>query len=205
VRRLTLPILTVSVGVILLADFLVVSNPLGELAGAVVAGVVVVAAAAALAGAGSLALRHGRDLVERRAPPRSALAVLAGMAAMLLAGLYPDSEGSADPAVGWLLAALVVPIAASLFGMLFVATLGAARRALALRTREASVMIGGAVVVLVLLLPIGALIGEGPADAADWVLGVPIGAVFRGLLIGTALAIAVGAARVVLGIGAADE
>jgi hypothetical protein len=205
VRRLTLPILTVGVGVILLADFLVVSNPLGELAGAVVAGVVVVAAAAALAGAASLALRHGRDLVERRAPPWSALAVLAGMAAMLLAGLYPDSEGSADPAVGWLLAALVVPIAASLFGMLFVATLGAARRALALRAREASVMIGAAVVVLVLLLPIGALIGEGLADAADWVLGVPIGAVFRGLLIGTALAIAVGAARVVLGIGAADE
>ena len=57
----------------------------------------------------------------------------------------------------------------------------------------------------VLLVPLSGGVGTWLAGAAGWSLTVPIGAVFRGLLIGIALLTAVYAARTLLGIGAADD
>jgi hypothetical protein len=59
--------------------------------------------------------------------------------------------------------------------------------------------------VLLMLLPIGGVVGERLSDAAGWALAVPIGAVFRGMLIGVAILAAVFAARTLLGVGATDE
>ena len=53
--------------------------------------------------------------------------------------------------------------------------------------------------------PIGGDAGAWLSDAATWALAVPIGAVFRGLLIGIAIAAALFAARTLLGIGTPDE
>jgi hypothetical protein len=107
--------------------------------------------------------------------------------------------------VGWLLSALVIPIGATLFGLLFATTLLAARRSVAGRSREAVVLVGAATVTLLLLLPLGGTVGDRLADASSWALAVPIGAVFRGFLIGIAVVAAVMAARAMLGLGGADE
>lgn len=204
-KRPTIPALVVIVGVLLLADFLVVNASLSELAGVVVDAAILVAAGAALAGVASLALRRGRDLWRRRGDPIGAALVLGGMAAILVAGLRPGAEGAADPAVGWLVSALLIPIGATLFGLLFVTTLAASRRTLGLRNREASLLVGAALVTLVLLLPIGGGAGEWLSAAGGWALAVPIGAVFRGMLIGVAILAAVLAARTLLGVGPTDE
>jgi hypothetical protein len=124
---------------------------------------------------------------------------------MLVAGLRPGSEGAADPAVNWLIGALLVPIAATLFGLLFVTTLAAARDSLSGGRRDALLLVAGATVALVLLLPLGGAIGSWLGGASNWVLAVPVGAVFRGLLLGVAILTAVFAARTLLGIGATDE
>lgn len=204
-RRPTLTALVVVIGLVLLADYLIVNEALGAVAGVVVDAAILVAAGAALAAVVSLALRRGGDLRRRRGDPVGALLVLGGMAAMLVAGLRPDSDGSADPAVGWLLTALLIPIGATLFGLLFVSTLTAARRSIQLGSREALVLVGAALVTLVLLLPLGGDAGAWLTDAAGWSLAVPIGAVFRGLLIGVAILTAVVAARTMLGVGLHDE
>ncbi|HJP72128.1 MAG TPA: hypothetical protein VJ975_10450 [Candidatus Limnocylindria bacterium] len=204
-KRATIPALVVVVGVLVLADLLLVNDSLSELAGIAIDAAILVAAGAALAAAASLALRRGRDLWRRRGDPIGAVLVLAGMAAVLVAGLRPGATGAADPAVGWLVSALLIPIGATLFGLLFVTTLAAARRSLASRSREAAVLVGAALIVLVMLLPIGGPIGERLSDAAGWALAVPIGAVFRGMLIGVAILAAVFAARTLLGVGATDE
>ena len=99
----------------------------------------------------------------------------------------------------------LIPIGASLFGLLFVTTLAAARRSLASRSSSATVLVATALVTLVLLLPIAGGAGDWLAGAADWTLAVPIGAVFRGLLIGVGILTATFAARTLLGIGAIDE
>jgi hypothetical protein len=205
VMRPTITGLVVLVGLLLLADFLVANDALAEVTGVVVDAVILVAAGAALAAVGSLGARRAGDLWRRRGDPIGALLVLAGMIAMLVAGLRPGSLGTADPAVQWLIAALGIPIAATLFGLLFVTTLGAARRSLATRSAEATVLVVAALLTVVLLLPLGGPAGTWLSAAAGWTLAVPVGATFRGLLIGVALLAAVFAARVLLGIGPADE
>jgi len=89
--------------------------------------------------------------------------------------------------------------------MLFVFLLVAARRGLAIRTRQAVVMLAAALVVVLLLLPIGGSTGAWLAGLAGWAMDVPIGAVFRGLLIGVAVVTAVHAARVLLAIEGIDD
>jgi hypothetical protein len=205
VRRLSIPLLVIIVGLVLLADFVVVSPVLGGLASAAAGALIVIGAGAALAGVAALAVVHLRALAWREGPAAAAIAVLGGMAGILVAGLRPGSEGAADPAVRWLLAALVVPIGATLFGILFVSTLLAARRAVGLRSREATVMVIAAAFVLVVLLPLGGAVGASLAAAAAWMLAIPIGGVFRGLLIGVAVVVAVTAGRTLLGMGPADE
>lgn len=204
-KRATIPALVVVVGVLVLADLLLVNDSLSELAGVAIDAAILVAAGAALAAVASLAVRRARDLWRRRGDPIGAALVLAGMAAILIAGLRPGAAGASDPAVGWLVAALLIPIGATLFGLLFVTTLAASRRSLASRSREATVLVGAALVVLLMLLPIGGVVGERLSDAAGWALAVPIGAVFRGMLIGVAILAAVFAARTLLGVGATDE
>lgn len=204
-RRPIIAAPVVVVGVLLLADFLVVNESLGEIALLLVDAVILVAAGAALAGVAALAWRRGRDLWQRRGDPVGAIMVLAGMGAMLVAGLRPGAGGSSDPAVAWLIGALLAPIAASLFGLLFVTTLSAARRSLASGRRDAILLVAVALITLVLLLPLGGQVGTALGEAADWALAVPVSAVFRGLLLGVAILTAVFAARTLLGIGAADD
>lgn len=203
-RRATIPALVVAVGLVLLADFLVVNPALADVAGIVVAAVILVAAGAALALGASLAARRGGDLWRRRGDPIGAVAVLAGMAAVLVAGLRPGSAGTADPAVGWIVAALIVPIGATLFGLLFVTTLAAAHRSVRSGGREPALMVAVAVIVLILLLPLGGPIGGMLSDAAGWALAIPIGGVLRGILIGAAITAAVLATRTLLGLGSTD-
>jgi 4-amino-4-deoxy-L-arabinose transferase-like glycosyltransferase len=204
VRRLGPPALLIGIGIVLLADLLVVNPSLAAVSGLLLDLVIVVAAGAALAGVAALAVRHAADLLNRRGNGAAAVTVLVGMGAMLLAGLRPGSRGATDPLVMWLVAALLVPLAASLFGLLFVSTLGALRRAVVTHRRHAALLAVSAAVVLLTLLPVGGAAGSGLSDAGGWLAEVPIGAVFRGLLLGVGLVSAVAAARTLLGIGA-DE
>jgi len=205
VRRPTFTALVVIIGVLLLADLLVANDSLGLLAAIVVDAGILVAAGAALAAVGALGARRLGDLWRRRGDPIGAVLVVVGMATILIAGLRPGSDGSADPAVRWLLSALLIPLGASLFGLLFVTTLLAARRSLAGRSPSAIVLVAAAFVTLLLLLPLVGAGGGWLAGAAGWALDVPVGAVFRGLLIGVGLLTAVFAARTLLGIGMADD
>ena len=105
----------------------------------------------------------------------------------------------------WLVAALLVPIGASLFGLLFISTLAAARRSLQSRSREGTLLVAAALVTTILLVPVTGGLGSWLAGGAEWLLAGPIGAVFRGLLIGVGLLTAVYAARTLLGMAAADD
>jgi hypothetical protein len=204
-RRSIPAVLVVVVGLLLLIDFVLINPTVASVASGLLELIVLLAAGAALAGAATLVLRHWTDVAERRRDPLGSGVLLAGFAIMLVAGFYPGSTGASDPAVRWLVAALLAPLVAALFAMLFVFVLSAARKGLALRTRQMAVMLTAAVAVLVLLLPIGGTLGQSLAALAGWANDVPIGAVFRGLLIGVAVLTAVHAARILITVDAADE
>ncbi len=192
-------------GLLVLLDLLVVNPSLGAAAGAVNELLVLLVAAAAVGGGATLVAHHLRALSSGGDDPIPSSVLLAGMGAILLAGLRPGSAGSSDPVVLWLVAALLAPIAASLFALLFLFLLRAVRRGFALRYRETAVMAGAAAVVIVLLLPIGGQAGEWLAAGAGWVRAVPLAGVFRGLLIGTGVMVAVSAARSLLTLDRDDE
>lgn len=204
-RRATIPVLVIAVGLLLFTDLLVVNPAVGAVAGVLVTAVILVAAGAALATGLTLAARRSLDLWRRRGDPIGAVAVLAGIVAVLVAGLRPGSAGTADPAVGWIVGALIIPIGASLFGLLFVSTLAAARRSAVSGGREGLVLVGAALVLVVALLPIGGGLGTALSGLAALALSVPIAGVFRGILIGIAITAAILATRTMFGIGPADE
>lgn len=203
-RPLSSALITV-VGLVLLADLLVVNRSLATIGTALADVIVLLAAVAALAGAIALLSHRWSDLVAHRRERAGSLAVLAGMAIMLLAGFYPGSRGADDVATRWLVGSLLAPLAASLLALLFIFVLAAAHRGLALRSSETTVMLLGALTVLILLLPVGGAAGAWLSQAANWALAVPIGAVFRGLLIGVAIMTALTAARLILGLHGRDE
>lgn len=204
-RRSIVTALALVSGLLILLDLLLVNPSLGDAAGALNELLVLLAAAAGVGGGASLVAHHARDLRTGSGDPLGSVMLLGGMGAILLAGLRPGSSGSSDPVVLWLVAALLAPIAASLFALLFIFLLGAFRRGLSFRARETGVMAGAACIVIVLLLPVGGPLGGWLAASAAWVRDVPLGGVFRGLLIGIGIMVAVTAARSLLTLDRDDE
>jgi hypothetical protein len=190
-------------GLVVLLDLAIANPALAGIAGWLTQLIVLLTAAAGLAGAVTLVWRHGGRLL--RGDDRvGASAVLVGMALVLLPGLLPGSRGADEPAVRWVVAALLAPLVAALFALLFPLILVAARRGLRIRRGETAVMLAGAAGVLVLLLPLGGAPGSWLSAAADWVLVVPVAAVFRGMLLAVAVMGALTAARVLLGTDATE-
>lgn len=204
-RRSILTAVVLVTGIVVLLDLMVVNPSLDAAAGAVNELLVLLAAAAAVGGGATLVAHHARNLAAGAGDSIGSIVLLLGMAAILLAGLRPGSSGTADPAVLWLVAALLAPIAASVFALLFIFLLGAFRRGFALRVRETTLMAGAATVVIVLLLPVGGQAGDWLAASAGWVRDVPLAGVFRGLLIGIGILVAVSAARSLLAMDGDDE
>ena len=192
-------------GLLILLDLLFVNPSVADAAGAVNELLVLLAAAAAVGGGASLAVHHARDLRSGNGDRIGSVLLLGGMVAVLLPALRPGSTGSSDPVVLWLVAALLAPIAASLFALLFIFLLGALSRGFAFRARETGIMAGAAAVVIVLLLPLGGQVGDWLSASAGWVRDVPLGGVFRGLLIGIGIMVAVTAARSLLTLDRDDE
>lgn len=204
-RRSILTGIVLVTGLLVLLDLMIVNPSLDDAAGAVNELLVLLAAAAAVGGGATLVAHHVRNLGAGDGDSSGSIVLLVGMAAILVAGLRPGSSGSSDPAVLWLVAALLAPIAASVFALLFIFLLGAFRRGFALRVRETSLMAGAAAVVIVLLLPVGGQAGDWLAASAGWVRDVPLAGVFRGLLIGIGILVAVSAARSLMTLDGDDE
>ncbi len=204
-RRSLVTVVGLVSGLLILLDLLVVNPSLGSAAGALNELLVLLVAAAAVGGGATLVAHHLRSLGSGGDDPIASIVLLVAMAAILLAGLRPGSSGSSDPVVLWLVAALLAPIAASIFALLFLFLLRAVRRGFALWLRETAVMAGAAAVVIVLLLPIGGQAGDWLSAAAGWVRAVPLEGVFRGLLFGVGVMIAVSAARSLLTLDRDDE
>jgi hypothetical protein len=204
-RRSILTGIVLVTGLLVLLDLMIVNPSLHGAAGAVNELLVLLAAAAAVGGGATLVAHHARTIAAGDGDSIASMVLILGMAGILVAGLRPGSGGSSDPAVLWLVAALLAPIAASVFALLFIFLLAAFRRGFVLRVRETSLMAAAAAVVIVLLLPVGGGVGEWLAVGAGWVRDVPLGGVFRGLLIGIGILVAVSAARTLMGLDVDDE
>jgi hypothetical protein len=193
------------VGLVLLADAIVANPALDDIAGLLTEYLVLLAAAAAIAGVVALFVRHGGDLLLRRGDRIGSAVLLIGLVSVLVVGLRPDGAGAADPGLRWVVAALIVPLGASLGGLLFIFLLRGAGRGMRVNPREATLLLTVAAAAVVVLLPIGGGVGAALGGVSRWMLEGPVAAVFRGLLIGVAIAASVTAARFLFGVEHRDE
>jgi hypothetical protein len=193
------------VELLLLADALVANPTLDAVAGLLTDYLVLLAAAAAIAGVVALFVRHGGDLLLRRGDRIGSAVLLFGLVTVLVVGLRPEIRGADDAALRWFVAALIVPLGASLGGLLFIFLLRGAGRGMRVNPREATLLLTVAAAAAAVLLPIGGGIGAVLGDVSRWMLQGPVAAVFRGLLIGVAIAASVTAARFLFGVEHRDE
>lgn len=100
----------------------------------------------------------------------------------------------------WIFLFLFSPMQATMFSILAFYIASAAYRAFKAKTRESTLLLGAAFLVMLGRVPIGASLWSGFGAVADWIMEVPNTAGQRAILIGAALGIVSTALRILLGI-----
>lgn len=160
---------------------------------------VILAAFALLLGVLNLVGFHARRVARRQGPWSQSLLLLLAALAVAGWGLYPGSEGAAEPAVGWAFAYLISPAEASILALGAVFTVSAAYRALRVRTAAGGLMAASAALVLLLQLPDVQLLWPLAGELRSWLFQVPFAAALRGMLVSVALGSAGLAVSLLLG------
>lgn len=177
----------------------------------------ILAAVAFLLGAFNLVKIHG-DKISRRAPhwPYSVVTVL-GFLIMLAAGLFklgnPDGlTGALDNRAslfGWLYRAVFNPLQATMFSLLAFYVASASYRAFRAKTREATILLTAAFIILIGRTFLGTVLTAWFPDSleffkipvlANWIMTVPNLAGQRAIQIGIALGIISTSLKIILGI-----
>ncbi|MEI7771185.1 MAG: hypothetical protein WCI67_14425 [Chloroflexales bacterium] len=205
-RALAILIAGVS-GLIVLLDFAGGGAVVATVARTLVGWAALITAVALLIGIMSVAASHVQRIRRRRSDWGYSLVLLAGMALVIVFGIFFPLPGSAGVALPGSLAeqpihalfnAVYVPLSGSLLALLAFFSLSAALRALGRGSADATLIIIVAAVVLVAQLPtISALPGVGAT--VQWVNDYVALAGARGLLIGAAIGALVASVRVLLG------
>lgn len=129
------------------------------------------------------------------------IVVYAGMILMVIAGFASKKHMAADGPLQWLFNNLLVPMQATMFSILAFYIVSAAYRAFRARTKEATILLITAIIVMLGRVPIGEfMFGSWLPNFTEWILMNPSMAAQRGILLGVGLASVATSLRIIFGI-----
>ncbi len=152
---------------------------------------------ALLLGIANVAFVHLRRILAGQRDWLGSLLLLTTLFALCLAGLL-DPAGTNGFLLEWFFDAVIWPGQATLFALLCFFTAAAAYRYLRVDRRGGGWMLAGALVMLIAQLP-GLVLPPEIQSAFGWLLDQPMAAIFRGVLLGSALALLLIGIRFLLG------
>lgn len=124
--------------------------------------------------------------------------LFAGMIFFLVFGLWRGS--SSDAQFQWVFQTTVSPMNATMFSILVFYISSAAYRSFRIRTKEATVLLIAAVIVMLGRVTVGDMISPAIPRAANWIMDFPNVAGMRGITIGAMLGAVSQALRILVGI-----
>lgn len=170
-------------GIWILADFFVRNDVVDRVGGVLIEGAMVIGACALIAGVLNLLSVHGGRMARRdKKWPRSFVLLLS-----LFIVLGMGLAGITTPSFQWVFQYIYSPLQATIFSLLAFLIVTAACRALRVNGAEATVLLICSVFILIAQIPGIARLWSYLPLVRDWILGVPVTAGMRGLILGVAL------------------
>lgn len=115
-------------------------------------------------------------------------------------GILTVQQTVDGPQAAWIFNNIITPGDSTMFALIAFFIASAAYRAFRVRTKEATVLLVAAVIVLLGKAPIGDALINGWGNVADWILKVPNTGGFRAIIIGAAVGAFATGFRILLGL-----
>jgi len=164
---------------------------------------VIIAAFALLLGIVSLVQVNIHKIRRRSRGWGFAIVILVSFAIMTAFGLFGGQgqreDGTLYPFT-WVFQFAFSPLQSTMFSLLAFYVASAAYRAFRVRNVEATLLLIGALIIMVGRIPFGQMIHPVIPDVAEWVMQFPNTAAQRGIIIGAALGAAAMSIRIMVGI-----
>jgi hypothetical protein len=170
----------------------------------------IIAAFAIILGIGNLILTNVMKIKKKRADWPFSFITLAGLAVMASAGIYNDAEGGLFDHMFYF---IYTPLSATMFALLAFFVASASYRAFRARTKEATVLLIAAFLVMMGRVPLGDMLYAKlffwlpqswdflkPSSISDWIMNFPNLAGQRAILIGAALGVVSASLRLITGL-----
>ena len=154
---------------------------------------------AMLLGIASLCHIHYQKIKSLAAGWGYSATVFVSMIVTILVGLWAGG-GEEGTGLGWIYNNMLVPLQGTMFSILAFFVASAAYRAFRARTKEATVLLLAAIIVMAGRVPLGEYIFAPISSVSDWVLNVLNTGARRGIIIGISLGAIATSLKIILGI-----
>jgi len=195
-------ILVLVLGIFFFIQFFIPSQLSTEIYQVTLQWEIVIGAFAIVLAVGSLFNHHLLKIRRRREHWQYSFATLAGLVVMALLGILGRVRGL-DFLSEWyyqIFLFVQAPMDAAMFAILAFYMASAAYRAFRARSKEALLLLVSGFIIMLGVIPFGALIWDKIPDIAEWIMMVPNMAAKRGILFGVGLGITATSLKIVLGI-----
>jgi hypothetical protein len=198
ISRIISTVVAMSVGLLVLADFFINSDPIEALGLYLIRTASIVAAFTLILGMVNVLTVHLSKIHSRDQGWMYSGVLLGALFFTLGTGFLTGGPGSIQ--MQQIFEAVLFPLEATLFSLLAFFVVTAAYRAFRIKSLETGLFVIFGIIVLLGQVPIGVRLWEQLPVIKDWVLEVPALAGARGILLGAALGTAATGLRVLLGI-----